>query len=383
MRFFGNLSSLKNIGSMGLANIAGSSISAIFWLYLAAIMGAENYGELSYYISIAGLATSISFIGGPMAITVLVAKKIKIESTVYFVSISASVVSALVLYFSFANIGMSIYVLGAVIYNLSASELLGRKFYKKYSIYFISQKILFVTFSMLFYYLIGSEGVLVGIGLSFLPFIERIYRGFKDTPLNFDLLKSKWKFMTNNFLLDLSYILDRQTDKLIIGPFFGFVILGNYYLALQVLSMLAIIPEAVKKFTLSEDSSGANTTKIKFLTIIFSVVLALVGIFIAPEALLILFPDYAESLELVPIISISIIPITISTLISSQFLAKEKSGFIVFTSVISIAVLIIGIFSLGTFYGTIGLAYSLVISDSVRALILFVFSINEKRKIIK
>jgi len=187
--------------------------------------------------------------------------------------------------------------------------------------------------------------------------------------------------MTNNFLLDLSYILDRQTDKLIIGPLFGFVILGNYYLALQILSMLAIIPETVKRFTLSEDSSGSNTTKIKLLTILFSVFLALVGIVIAPKILPLLFPDYAESLELVPIISISIIPITISTLISSEFLAKEKSGFIVMTSVISIAILIIGIFSLGTYFGMVGLAYSLVISDSSRALILYMISLNEKRKI--
>ena len=376
-----NFYSLKSVGAMGVANLVGSSISAFFWMYIAAILGAENYGELGYYISIAGLATSLSFIGGPMAITVLVAKKYNIESTIYLVSIFASIISALVLYFAFTNIGMSVYVLGAVIYNLASSELLGRKFYKKYSIYFISQKILFILFSLLFYYLIGPEGILIGIGLSFLLFTKRIYRGFKDTPLNFQLLKTKWKFMTNNFLLDLSYILDRQTDKLIIGPLFGFVILGNYYLALQILSMLAIIPETVKRFTLSEDSSGSNTTKIKLLTILFSVFLALVGIVIAPKILPLLFPDYAESLELVPIISISIIPITISTLISSEFLAKEKSGFIVMTSVISIAILIIGIFSLGTYFGMVGLAYSLVISDSSRALILYMISLNEKRKI--
>jgi len=382
MRFFGNLKSLKDIGTMSTANITGSSISAIFWMYLAGIMGAENYGELSYYISIAGLATSLSFIGGPMAITVLVAKKVRIESTIYFVSISASIISALVLYFTFTNIGMSIYVLGAVIYNLSASELLGRKFYNKYSIYFLSQKILFVILSLLFFYLIGPEGVLIGIGISFLPFLERIYRGFKDTSLNFPLLKTKWKFITNSFLLDLSYILDRQTDKLIIGPLFGFVILGNYYLALQILAMLAIIPEAVKKFTLSEDSSGANTTKIKLLTILFSIVLALVGIILVPKILPLLFPAYSESLQLVPIISISIIPITISTLLSSQILAKEKSGIIVFTSIISIIILIIGIFTLGIYFGIVGLAYSLVISDSSRALILFIIIRNEKRKII-
>ena len=266
-----NFYSLKSVGAMGVANLVGSSISAFFWMYIAAILGAENYGELGYYISIAGLATSLSFIGGPMAITVLVAKKYNIESTIYLVSIFASIISALVLYFAFTNIGMSVYVLGSVIYNLASSELLGRKFYKKYSIYFISQKILFILFSLLFYYLIGPEGILIGIGLSFLLFTKRIYRGFKDTPLNFQLLKTKWKFMTNNFLLDLSYILDRQTDKLIIGPLFGFVILGNYYLALQILSMLAIIPETVKRFTLSEDSSGSNTTKIKLLTILFSV----------------------------------------------------------------------------------------------------------------
>ena len=202
MGIFSNIHGLADIGTIGSASIIGSGISALFQIYLAALLGAGNYGELAYYISIAGIATSISFFGGPMAATVLVAKKIKIESTVYILSISASIISSLVLYFAFANIGMSVYVLGAVIYNLSAAELLGRRFYKKYSIYFISQKILFVIFSLLFYYMIGPEGVLLGIGLSFLPFLERIYRGFKDTPLNFHLLKTKWKFMTNNFLLD-------------------------------------------------------------------------------------------------------------------------------------------------------------------------------------
>jgi len=124
---FGNIKGLKDISTIGVASIAGSGISAIFWIYLAALMGAENYGELGFYISIASVATSISFIGGPAAITVLVAKKIKIESTIYFLSITASIISGIVLYIAFTNIGLSIYVLGAVIYNLSVSELLGRK----------------------------------------------------------------------------------------------------------------------------------------------------------------------------------------------------------------------------------------------------------------
>ena len=370
---FSNIDGLKDISVIGFANILGSGISGLFWLYLAALLGAENYGELSYYISISGIATSLAFIGGPHAITVLVAKKIKIESTIYFTSIISSIIVALVLYFSFSNIGISVYVIGAVLYNLSASELLGRKFYTKYSIYFILQKILFVVLSLGLYYVIGPEGVLIGVGLSFLPFFHRIYLGFKNTPLNFRLLKTKSKFLMNNFLLDLSYILDAQADKLIIGPIFGFTILGNYYFAVQILHLLAIFPEIVKKYTIPEDSSGKNTSKIKIITILFSVVLALVGIFIVPKIIPIFLPEYSTALELIPIISISIIPTSIATLLSSNFLAQEKSGFLVITSLSSVAILIIGIFSLGTIFGVVGLAYSLVISDISRVLMLLFF----------
>jgi O-antigen/teichoic acid export membrane protein len=380
MGIFSNINGIKSIGWIGISNLVGSSISALFWMYLAALLGAENYGELSYYISIAGIVTSLSFIGGPMAITVLVAKKIKVESTIHLFSISGSIISAIILYFAFTNIGLSIFVIGAVIYNLSVSELLGRKYYKKYSLYFVLQKSLFVVFSLILYYIIGPEGVLVGIGLSFFPFAIQIYRSFKNTPINFQLLKTKWKFMTNNFLIDLSQVFVGQIDKMLIGPLFGFAILGNYYLAIQVLNVLAIIPEIVKKYTLPEDSSGVNTTKIKLLTVGFSIILALIGIFVIPDIVLIVFPEYSTSLELIPIISISIIPGTIYTLYVSQFLAKEKSNYIVIVNIISITVLIIGIFVLGNLFGNVGLAYSLLISTIVRAVVIFVISRSEEMR---
>ena len=372
MGIFSNIHGLADIGSIGLASLIGSGISALFWIYLAALLGAENYGELSYYISIAGIMTSISFFGGPMAVTVLVAKKIKIESTIYLLSISGSLISAIILYVAFTNIGLSVYVLGAVVYNLAIAELFGRKLYKKYSIYFVLQKVLFVLLALILYYVIGPEGVLLGIGLSFTPFLIQIYTSFKNTNINFQLLKIKWKFIANNFLIDLSNVVNVQIDRLIIAPLFGFAVLGNYYLALQVLYLLAIVPEIVKKYTLPEDSSGVNTTKIKLLTICFSVFLALVGIFIVPQIIPILFPEYSESLELIPLISLSIIPATISTLYVSQFLAHEKSWHIFITNIISILVLVIGIFSLGELLGIVGLAYSLLLSNTIRALLLFI-----------
>jgi O-antigen/teichoic acid export membrane protein len=373
---FRNIKGLKDISTIGVASIAGSGIAAIFWIYLAALMGAENYGELAFYISIASVATSISFIGGPAAITVLVAKKIKIESTIYFLSITASIISSLVLYFAFANIGMSVYVLGAVIYNLSVSELLGRKRYREYSIYFTLQKILFVILALVLYYVIGPVGVLIGIGLSFMPFLIQIYSGFRNCSISFQLLKTKWRFVTNNFFIDLSVVLNNQVDRLIIGPMFGFVILGNYYLAIQVLMVLTLVPEIVRKYTIPEDSSGVNTTKIKIITVGFSVVLALIGIIVVPQVLLIFFSEYNESVELIPLISLTIIPATISGLYNSKFLAHEKSNYVVIINIVSTIVLISGVFILGQFLGVIGLAYSFLLSNIVKAV--FYFCLTKK-----
>ena len=373
---FRNIKGLKDISTMGVASIAGSGIAAIFWIYLAALMGAENYGELAFYISIASVATSISFIGGPAAITVLVAKKIKIESTIYFLSITASIISGIVLYIAFANIGLSIYVLGAVIYNLSVSELLGRKRYREYSIYFTLQKILFVILALVLYYVIGPEGVLIGIGLSFMPFLIQIYSGFKNYNISFQLLKTKWKFVTNNFFIDLSVVLNNQVDRLIIGPIFGFVILGNYYLAIQVLMVLTLVPEIVRKYTIPEDSSGVNTTKIKIITVGFSFVLALIGILVVPQVLPIFFSEYNESVELIPLISLTIIPATISGLYNSKFLAHEKSNYVVIINIVSTIVLILGVFILGQFLGVIGLAYSFLLSNIVKAV--FYFCLTKK-----
>ena len=220
----------------------------------------------------------------------------------------------------------------------------------------------------------------MGIGLSFIPFAIPIYLSFKNTPINFQLLKTKWKFMGNNFLIDLAQVLNGQIDRLLIGPFFGFTLLGNYYLAIQILNLLSIMPEIVKKYTLPEESSGENTNKIKILTVLFSIILALVGIFVAPAIISIVFPEYIEAIDLIPVISISIIPTTVYTLYVSKFLSLEKSGYIVITSIVSIIILVIGIFTLGNSLGNIGLAYSLVLSDIARALMIFCFSRTKKIK---
>jgi len=74
-------SKIKEVLNVGIGNVAASAISAIFWLYVATILGTEKYGEISYLLAIANIAYVVSFLGSGNAITVFTAKENKIQST--------------------------------------------------------------------------------------------------------------------------------------------------------------------------------------------------------------------------------------------------------------------------------------------------------------
>ena len=63
------------------ANIGGSGLTLIFWFIIAALLVPNEYGQIQYFLSIAGLAYVISLVGTTEVISVYTAKKIKLQST--------------------------------------------------------------------------------------------------------------------------------------------------------------------------------------------------------------------------------------------------------------------------------------------------------------
>jgi len=98
-----NISGLKSVGILGFSAIVGNAISVIFWLYLANLLGPEKYGEINYLIAITYFASTISFVSGRYAIAIYTAKEVKIQSTLYLITIISSITAALVLFFLFNN----------------------------------------------------------------------------------------------------------------------------------------------------------------------------------------------------------------------------------------------------------------------------------------
>ena len=366
-----NIYGLKNISKIGVAHITGYAISSLFWLYLADILGEESYGKLGFFIGIAGIASAISLLGGQHSITVYVAKAIKIQPPIFLLSILTSIVAGVILLVSFSNIGLTFYVVGYVIFNLTMAELLGRKFYNLYLKYFLLQKILLVVISLLLLTLLDDIlGIILGIGLSFLPLSYIMYKSLKGKKIEFENIKSKFGFIMNNYILDLGSASNANIDKLLIGPLLGFAVLGNYYLSLQFLAILGILPGIIFKYTLPEDSSKGNSTYfVKKLTVILSIGLALIGIFLFPYLIEQFFPEYTHSKDFIVIMSLAIIPQTIQNMSVSSLLGKEKSRYVLIARGVWFAVFVSGIFLLGEFSNNMGLAISFFIASCISAMV--------------
>jgi len=354
------LRNTKDLQHIGIGNIGGKAIIGIFWLYMATVLGSENYGQVNYLIALGSMGAGLSLVGTSNTIIVYTAKKIPIESTLYSIALILGTISAIVLYVFFENIIVSIFVFGYIFYNLGVAELLGKKQYKKYSIILIIQKILFVGFGLLFYNLIGFEGVVLGFALSMLVFSYIVLKGFKETKINFKILKPRFGFMMNNYALTIEKVLSAQVDKLIIAPMFGFIILGNFALSMQILSIMLILPSIVFQYTLSQNASGNPSTKIKKISIASSVIVAALGIGLAPTLIPMIFPEYTEAVQLIQILSLHVIPGSIILAYTSKFLGEEKSKYVLSGQGISVGIYLSGLITLGTLIGVNGIAISLL-----------------------
>ena len=364
----------KDLMSIGTANLFGSGISAIFWFSLASLINPEEYGQIHYFLAIAGMAQLLSLISTTNVLQVYVAKNIKIHSTLFFISIIAGIVSSLVVFLFFSRTDTSLLVLGYIIFELSNGFLLGKKLFSNYAKFFLTQKILTVIFGFGLYFTFGVDGIIFGLVLSYVPYIWILVNEFRNTRIDFSLLKPRKGFLINNYGINISSAVGGQMDKLIIAPILGLELLGNYSLAMQFLVILLLLPTTVFKYLLTQDSSGKNTKNLKKNTIFASVGLTMFGIVILPMIIPILFPNYIDTVIAIQIISVAIIPSTIGIFYDSKLLSIEKSKFLVIGKCIGLFTMISGFVILGPIYGIIGLAVTLVVSSCLQTLVVIIAS---------
>ena len=372
-RKLGGFDSIKGIGAIGIGDIVGKSIAGVFWIYVASVLTPEEFGEISYLMSIAATCSIFAAIGTQNTITTFTAKKIELVKTLSIFSIISSIFGTVVLLLLFERLDIGILSIGFVLNNLVIGNLLGRKKFSTYSILQALQKVLVIILGLIAIHLFSYEGLIFALAFSYLIFIIGTFRILKETEFNWNLLKQKWKFIANNYLMRVLGSLGNQVDKILVMPLLGAAILGNYSLGLQVLVVCNSISTIIFKFILPYDSTNVSTQQVKKYLIIISVGIAALGYFLLPEIMPILFPEYSGVSHAIQILVLTVIPSSFLVIFSSKFLSLEKTGILLVGNGVSLTTMVVGVISLGTIYGITGLFWTVILSTTFNALVLILY----------
>jgi len=364
----------KGLLSIGFADIVGSVISGLFWLYIASQLNPEIYGELIYFISIAGLAQMVSLFGSSNALTVYTAKNVKIQSTLFVISILAAAISLAIITIFLNRIDAGLLAVGFVVFSLVNSVILGKKLFVKYSKLVLSQKILTLILGIGLYFVFDVYGIIYGLALSYIPHLVIFVKEFSRTKIDFTLLKPRKGFIINNYVMSLTAGLGGTVDKLIIAPVLGFALLGNYSLAAQMLTMMMMFSAVIYKYLLPFDASGEPNKKIRQIALVISIIITILGVTILPNVIDWLFPKFIDAKDAIQIMSLGVVPGTISILYGSKFLGMEKSKIVMIPKLVSLGVVIGGFLYFGPIYGTIGLAWVIVTALTWESIFLFIMN---------
>ena len=366
-----NLIGKKGLLSIGFADIVGSVISGLFWLYIASQLNPDVYGEIIYFISIAGLAQLVSLVGSSNALTVYTAKNVKIQSTLFLISISAAAISLAIITIFLNRLDAGLLAVGFIVFSLVNSVILGKKLFVKYAKLILSQKILTLILGLGLYFVFDVYGIIYGLALSYIPHLVIFVKEFSRTKIDFALLKPRKGFIINNYVMSLTAGLGGTIDKLIIAPVLGLALLGNYSLALQMFAIMMMFSAVVYKYLLPSDASGESNKKIRQIALVISIIITILGVTVLPNVIDWLFPKYVDATHAIQIMSLGVVPGTIAILYSSKFLGMEKSKFVMIPKLVSLGVLIGGFLYFGPIYGTIGLAWIIVTISAWEAIFLF------------
>mgnify|MGYP001354520563 CR=1 FL=1 len=363
--------------SVGIGDVGGYAIGMAFWFMIASILEPEKFGELAFFMGIAAVSSTIALLGSGNSLVVLISKKVPITSSFSSFSLIISVGIAIILGIIFSRIDLCLLVIALTIGVIGTSILTGKHEYKKFGIYNISQKIILFTSALVIYFIFQNELFLFSIGISYLVFLPIVISGFKENKINKNIFWKEKKFIFTNYVSTLVGVFGKDIDKFIIPAILGIATLGQFSLSVQIYAGMMIIPLVVNRLMLAEESADRNTGKLFKYTMIIQTIVGGLAMFLLPYFIPEFFPKYIETIEIIPIIALSIIPGTLISILTTKIIARKRNTILLSSTAIQMATLGFGLLILGSFFGPIGLGIAHLLSYSVASVVLLIFSRSE------
>jgi O-antigen/teichoic acid export membrane protein len=349
--------------------------------YNIRLQGFIDAWQIGYYIAIASIVTVIATPGVSNTIVVQGSKNAKIKPPLFLLSIILITISSAALFFILNDAPTSLYFLGFAMFSLLVAELLSRKLFAVFFKIMIIQRTLSIIIALSLYYTIGIDGIILGLAISYLVYMPKVIVVLKQGALDLSALGTYKGFMLNNFGYDFSRILTTQLDKMVIFPLFGFITLGNYYLAIQFLAIGSIIPGTVYQYLLPQETKERSFKNLKVATIGITALLAVAVFVLAPVLLPVIFPHFEDVVSMVQIMILSIIPQTINNMYITKLLTTGRSRTVFVGSSIFLITQITGIIILGIHMSIYGIAIALFVGHIAELIFLTVSNRYSNRQI--
>ena len=363
----GILSRFRGLFTVGASDVAASAASSVFWLFMAGVLGEEGYGEFSYLMAIAQIAAMISVFGAGKTVVVHRSKEGSTEPAFFYFGVASAAAVSVASFLVTRNAAIGAFVVGYVLFSIMSSEFLGGKNFGRAAALQLSARFAQIPMSVGFYYLLGIDGLILGYALAHLIALPPFLRSMLSGRPAGRVLKDRFGFMMHGLALSGSRRLSLSLDKLIIVPLYGFLLLGNYQLGIQIFIILGLIPTAVFKFTLPHDARGDFHTRLKIAAVLVSGAVCAASVALAPAVLPALFPDFGDTVEVVQILSIAVIPLSVELMYSSKFFGTEQTRHILAGAVIFLSIQVAAVVALGGVLGAAGLAYAFLLGYVAKA----------------
>jgi O-antigen/teichoic acid export membrane protein len=354
-----------------LGTMVSSFLGGLFWFVLASLLDVESYGLTNYYIALASVFSAVALLGLDATVISFMAKG---EKRIFLQANSLVLVSGLIvaLVLSVFEWSSGLLSIAMVFFMMSLAEALGKKKYREYAFLSIGQRVVQIALSFLLYFYLGILGIVLGYFFGNLIFSFRYVSSVRDFSLKLDSVREKRNFAIHSYGFNLVRNFTNYLDKIIIAPVFGYYVLGLYQLGFQFFMFLSIIPLSLYYYLLPEESSGRDKKNIKRLGFGLAVFAGILVFAMVPFLIRTFFPTFVESILVVRIMSLAVIPSTIVAILNASLLGKGKSKHVLIAGLVYIVSLITGLVVLGGTVGALGLAATLVIAQSIQASFLIV-----------
>jgi len=117
---------------------------------------------------------------------------------------------------------------------------------------------------------------------------------------------------------------------------------------------------------LPQESQGKKNKKIKIFSVSIASIITLISIVFVPLGVETFFPTFTESILPMQIMSLALIPSSVSVILQTQFLGKENSRIVLIGGILQVGTYFLLIIFLGQSLGLIGIAIGFTTSLILR-----------------